>query len=299
VNIFLENVNMSSNSGPNSFAKKLEPELQNLGCSFTALSDSNVALCFIESSNPNQISIPRALRLDGIYFNTSQNYKLQNRNIERTYHLSEGIIYQSNFNKRLIEKYFGESKESIIIHNGADIASISETVPMSTKGSGDIWCCAAHWRPHKRLLDNIRYFMEHKKEDDILIVAGAVADSEKINDPSIAYFGKLTQKQLYSVYRSAKYFIHLSWLDHCPNVVVDARAAGCHIICSNTGGTREIAGLNSTIIEEEEWDFKPINLYSPPKLNFQRKVKNNYDSCYNIAEVANLYKRFLEKLCQQ
>ena len=29
----------------------------------------------------------------------------------------------------------------------------------------------------------------------------------------------------------------------------------------------------STIIEEEEWDFKPINLYSPPKLNFQRKVK--------------------------
>ena len=298
MNIFLENINISSNSGPNSFARKLVPELQNLDCNFTTLSDSNVGLCFIESSISDKISIPRALRLDGIYFNTSQDYKLQNRNIERTYHLSEGIIYQSNFNKQLIETYFGESKKSIIIHNGADINSINQTTPMSTKGDGDVWCCAAHWRPHKRLSDNIQYFMEHKKENDILIVAGEVADSDKVKDSSIAYFGKLTQKQLYSVYKSAKYFIHLSWLDHCPNVVVDARAAGCHIICSSAGGTREIAGLNSTIIEEEEWDFKPINLYNPPKLNFERKVKNNYDSCYNITEVAHLYKQFLEKLCQ-
>ena len=38
--------------------------------------------------------------------------------------------------------------------------------------------------------------MEHKKENDILIVAGEVADSDKVKDPSIAYFGKLTQKQI-------------------------------------------------------------------------------------------------------
>ena len=54
-------------------------------------------------------------------------------------------------------------------------------------------------------------------------------------------------------------FIHLAWLDHCPNVVVDARAAACQIICSSAGGTKEIAGPSAIVIEEDEWDFEPVD----------------------------------------
>ena len=52
---------------------------------------------------------------------------------------------------------------------------------------------------------------------------------------TILYWGlKLRQivNTLLSLYKRSKYFIHLAWLDHCPNVVVDARASGLIVIGS-------------------------------------------------------------------
>jgi hypothetical protein len=71
--------------------------------------------------------------------------------------------------------------------------------------------------------------------------------------------------------------------------VVDARAAGCRIVCSSAGGTKEIAGLDATIVEEEEWDLSPVDLYDPPVIYFDRKVKNTFDCDYNIENVAKKY----------
>lgn len=102
----------------------------------------------------------------------------------------------------------------------------------------------------------------------------------------IFYVGEVSVPNLVSLYKRSKCFLHLAWLDHCPNVVVDARTAGCQIICSSAGGTREIAGLNGIIIEEPEWDFKPVKLYQPPTLNFSNKVKNTYDTEYNMNVVS-------------
>jgi|TARA_Y100000287_G_C14232901_1_gene362955 hypothetical protein len=292
--IYLENVNTSSNSGPNSFAKKLIPELEKQGCEFTQDAEAEVSLCFIESHRKN-MAIPRIQRLDGIYFNIEQNYHNLNSNIKRTYLESQGIVFQSEFNKKLISKYFGEPENSTVIHNGADIASIDTTRAMSKGKYDNIWSCAASWRPHKRLNENIRYFLEHKGENDLLVVAGEVPPEERIKDDNIAYFGKLSQIQLFSLYKASTNFLHLAWLDHCPNVVVDARACGCHIICSSDGGTKEIAGMNSTIIEEvQPWDFEPTKLYKPPQMDFQRKIKNDFKSCYDMEKVAKLYKSFME-----
>ena len=44
--------------------------------------------------------------------------------------------------------------------------------------------------------------------------------------------------KIYKMYKASTHFVHLAWLDHCPNVVVDARASGCKIVCSSAGGTR-------------------------------------------------------------
>ena len=293
--IFLENIDTNSRSGPNSFANKLLPHLKSLGHSFTTPESADVALCFIESHAPT-LPCPRVLRLDGIYFNEAQNYEMQNRNIKRTYEESEGVVFQSDFCKELIVRYFGDPKNSIIIRNGADTRAIDRIVPMSKESYDNVWCCASSWRPHKRLTENIRYFREHKGSNDILIVAGEVPDKERVEDPSIIYFGNLNQVQLYSLYKASKYFLHLAWLDHCPNVVVDARACGSHIICSSAGGTKEIAGLNSTIIQEEEWDFKPTMLYTPPTMDFTKKIENNFESIYDMKEVTREYNTFMEKI---
>jgi glycosyltransferase involved in cell wall biosynthesis len=301
MNIFLENVNLNSSSGPNSFAQKLTPRLQAKGHALTDLKTADVALCFIESHNPHfGFGCPRILRLDGIYFNSAQDFLFQNRNIRRTYENSQAIVFQSNFNKELITRYFGDHPNTTVIHNGADKESIKEALPVKfgayESQYDNIWCAASSWRPHKRLDENIRYFLEHKGDKDLLVIAGDVA--EKFQHPDIVYYGNLTQKQLYCLYVSSKYFLHLAYLDHCPNVVVDARASGCQVICSSTGGTKEIAGPDAIVIDEEKWNWEPTKLYEPPKMDFNRKIENKWDIDIDMDFVAKKYESFLKDTCR-
>ena len=298
MNIFLENVNLRSNSGPNSFANKLIKCLYNKKYTITnKLQDSDVRLCFIESYNLRS-KIPLFQRLDGIYFNILQDrdYRQQNRNIKKTYDIATGVIFQTEFNKKLTYEYFGEHKNNVVIHNGADVDLIEKISPLvhhKLDKYDNIWSCASSWRPHKRLNDNINYFLEHSGQNDCLIVAGPT--NERINNEKIIYVGEINQNQLLSLYKTSKYFIHLAWLDHCPNVVVDARACGNKIICSSTGGTKEIAGPEAIIIKEEEWDMKPTKLYEPPKIDFSNKINNSFVSDYNMNNVTKKYCDFLSE----
>ena len=289
----LENVNFNSNSGPNSFGKKLQKYLHLTGHEVCATNYDSI-LCFIETSREFP-SKKLFQRLDGIYFNTDFDYTSQNKNILKTYNRADGVIFQLNFNKELTERYFGAHKNSTIIHNGADIELIKNVKPIKNNilnKYDNVWCCAASWRPHKRLKDNIRYFLEHKGQNDCLVVAGN--PDYHIKDPNIFYVGELDYNTLISLYKRSKFFIHLAWLDHCPNVVVDARASGCQIICSSAGGTREIAGLAAVVVMEDEWDYKPTRLYNPPEINFKKKIKNIYNSCYDMSDVAKKYTEFIK-----
>lgn len=293
MNIHLENVNIHNTSGPNHFAAKL---VKYLDLNMIEEAPPDLRLCFIESYRSNFDNIPLVQRLDGIYFNKEQDYKNQNSNIRRTYEHSNGVIYQTQFNKELIIKYFGEHKNSIVIQNGADLEYINDISALENKlfdKYETIWCSASSWRPHKRLEANINYFLSHAGPRDLLVVAGHLT-SQPIKDERIVYTGQLNVPQLISLYKRCEYFIHLAWLDHCPNVVVDARASGCKIVCSNSGGTKEIAGLDAILIEEtEEWDYRPTNLYNPPKLDFSRRIENKYDSVLCMRTVAKKYEQFI------
>lgn len=298
MNVFLENINLTSTSGPNSFAAKLVKQFINKDHNFSKnINESDVRLCFIESHIGAQ-EIKTVQRLDGIYFNSSQNYSRQNENIKKTYDMSDGVVFQTEFNKELTFKYFGEHKNYKIIRNGADLGFLNLAEPVQHEKLDkfeNMWSCASSWRPHKRLDENIKYFLEHSGENDCLVVAGQ-PDIDIHYHPRIFYVGYLDPTQLASVYKRSKYFLHLAWLDHCPNVVVDARASGCQIICSSAGGTKEIAGLDAVIIEEQEWDYRPVELYSPPPLDFTKKLNNTYDIGYDMSTVADEYIQFLESV---
>ena len=94
--ILLENVNLKSSNGPNSFANKLAPHVLNNGHQFVGPKEAEISLCFIESPIVN-LPYPRIQRLDGIYYNTRFDYETQNKNIKRTYDNSSGVIYQSHY----------------------------------------------------------------------------------------------------------------------------------------------------------------------------------------------------------
>ena len=297
--ILFDNVNMGSSSGPNSFARKLKSPLEKRGhhvdSSFSPKTTPDVQLAFIVS---HYKYAPIVQRLDGLYFNIDQDYQSLNGPILSTYQESDAVIYQSEFNRNLAEYWFGEHENGSVIRNGADVDLIKTISPMKSSALDkfeNIWCCAASWRPHKRLSDNVRYFLEHASDKDCLVIAGENPDFS-ISNPRILYAGQLDWASLISLYKRSSHFLHLAWLDHCPNVVVDARVSGCHIICSSTGGTSEIAGENSTIIKEEEWDFSPIKLYSPPRIDFANKISNSIISEVSIEKVAEQYIEVMESV---
>tara|TARA_Y100001973_G_C5193498_1_gene332571 strand:+ start:705 stop:1601 length:897 start_codon:yes stop_codon:yes gene_type:complete len=295
MNIHFENVDINSHSGPNSFASKLVKYMKQRGHSFDPSLPADVDLCFIESFKAKHNN-PMVLRLDGIYFNTMQDYNFQNRNIRLSYERADGVIIQSEFDKKLIFEYFGEHRNATVIRNGADTEFIKRIQPALNTRFDKIWSCASYWRPHKRLDENIKYFLEHSGKNDCLFVAGTIPpEHERFEDGRILYTGELDLEHLLKLYKTSDYFVHLAWLDHCPNVVVDAKAAGCKIICSSAGGTSEIAGNGDIIIQEEEWNFEPVELYNPPKLDFSKKIikKENTDVCMKF--VSEKYEKFLEE----
>jgi len=259
-------------------------------------------LAFILSTNPTG-AIPLVQRLDGIYFNKIQDYEVLNTPIQQTYKLAHGVVFQSHFNKMLSQEYFGEHPNGIVIHNGTNAQEINEIpvgqFPEELNKFTEFWCCASNWRPHKRLNDNIRYFNEHAPETAALIVLGSNIEDhlDKLQPRDrIFSFGNVAWHDMISVFKACTHFLHLAWLDHCPNVVVDARAAGCQIVCSSEGGTKEIAGEGAIIIQEDEWDFEPCYLYQPPTMDFLKTRINDINNPIDIESSSNKYLKFLESI---
>ena len=274
--IFTHNFNPRSNSGPNKFTRQLFKTLiKNESIELTdSQSAADVEFCLIQQQ-VHKVK-PMVLRLDGIYFNSEQNYNQQNAPISFAYNNADIVVFQSDFNRRLTEKWFGVHKNYHVIHNAPDLEVISRAnrnyFNSIFNKDTEVWSCASSWRPHKRLKDNVEYFLEFAPQDAIFAIAGALhldeAKSLLARDKRIHVLGDLDYMSLLSLYKRSKTFVHLAYLDHCPNVVVDAQAAGCHIVCSSTGGTKEIV-TKGTVIYEKDWDLSPIRLYEPPKLDYK------------------------------
>jgi glycosyltransferase involved in cell wall biosynthesis len=293
VKVLFDNVNVSSSSGPNSFGKKLIDGLNERGhVAGPSVQDPDVQLSFIVAT---QKRAKLALRLDGIYFNSAQNWLAMNEPIKKSYDLADLVIFQSHFNKRLTERYFGPARKYEVIGNGTCLKAIQEVPALENKaldGYEEVWSCASSWRPHKRLSENIRYFLEVAPNNACLVVAGENPD-HRINHPRVMYAGHLNWSQCVSLYKRSKKFLHLAFLDHCPNVVVDARASGCQLVVASSGGTKEIAGPEAIVVQDMDWDLRPLELYSPPVLDFSKAEKNGIESTVDIVDVTKRYEKAL------
>lgn len=273
--IQFENVDFNSSSGPNGFGLKLARELVRIGHEITADS-ADVRLSFIQSVNNFN---PTVLRLDGIYFNSLQDWERMNAPIRKSYDYAQAVVVQSEFDKKLIFEFFGERDNVHVIHNGTDIDLIKR-IPSAWARGGlprnvsreSVWMCASSWRPHKRLTENIRLFHHLRKPGDILLVAGHNAHTsvEPGTDlDGVHFLGNLTWESMISWMKSAGNFIHLAWLDHCPNVVVDARVSGCKLHVSEVGGTAEIVDAVDKVYADSDFNFNPVELYNPPRMTFE------------------------------
>jgi glycosyltransferase involved in cell wall biosynthesis len=295
--VIFDNVSLASSSGPNSFGRKLLNEMRSRGHEAGIdVQNADAQLSFIQTVSRKADKV--ALRLDGIYFNTRQNWNAMNAPITDSFKSADLVVYQSNFNKRLTEKYFGIAKNHVVINNGTCLEDIRKISPVTHKELDkfeEVWCCASSWRPHKRLKDNIEYFLKSSSEKSCLVVLGENPD-HFVRDSRVIYAGLQPWEVCISIYKRSKKFIHLAFLDHCPNVVVDARASGCEIVVASSGGTREVAGPNATVVQDIEWDLRPLDLYSPPPLDYNFTSKNNINSSIDICDISKKYIQALEAM---
>lgn len=301
----INNFNPYSNSGPNKFTRQLiNKMIEDKDVTIEPNAAYADAVFALISLAQNKIK-PILLRLDGIYFNSDQDYTKQNSPIKYAYSQSDIVVFQSDFNKKLTETWFGEHHNSVVIRNAADEKLIQASNPsyfnMIIPKDAEVWSCASSWRPHKRLNDNLRYFLENAPKDAYFVIAGGGANQDDFRGMTgfdysrVKYLKELDYMSLLSLYRRSTKFIHLAYLDHCPNVVVDAQAAGCHVVCSSTGGTKEIV-TNGTIIQEDDWDFTPTKLYEPPKLDFSNFTKAEKKELLSFDQTVSKYYESLRSI---
>ncbi len=305
--IYFSNVNFSSNSGPNSFGFRLASCFKELGHEIIEdnKKEYDVFLCFIEPDVIPRSGSKFIHRLDGIWFKPDE-FKTHNKNIKWAYDNCDHVVWQSEFDKNMTCHHWGNRKGSVI-HNGINFKNDNQDIDftnikdLKSKMTGRLFVSSASWHRQKRLKENIEFFLKNRNDDDLMIVLGKNPDVG-INHPLlkkiILYTGELNHKQCLETYRYCDWMIHLAWLDHCPNVVVEALSQGCPVICTDSGGTKEIVKNNGIIIPESNpYSFELTDYDNPyeldiPKINLSKpKVDCGY---LNIENVVNKYLEIMQ-----
>lgn len=283
--IYFDGVDFASRSGPNSFATRLAKQLFNVGHQVVASQDDyDVALVFIEATCNLNLKKPFVQRLDGIWMAPDEYHAGRNANIQVTYAHANHVVFQSLFDKQLVASLWGSPKSSSVITNGINIVeankaalsgfSRADLTPLR-KEFKKIYVCSANWHPQKRLRDNIRLFrhlQDLTDEKSCLIILGNNPDV-RISSSDVFYAGSLDHEQCLAVYAQADWMLHLAWLDHCPNVVVEALSVGTPVICTDEGGTCELVGGHGLVIKDAGAYKGGLVQYDVPPLVDVKQVK--------------------------
>ncbi|MAH43913.1 hypothetical protein CL614_09415 [archaeon] len=288
------NVDFSSSTGPNTFANRLAKELASMGNSLVGHNDPyDTFIAFIEPATVPRSGCRFIQRLDGIWFKPDQ-FETHNRLIKHAYDIADHVIWQSEFDRKMSEFHWG-SRAGTVIHNGIELCRTHIADPNIQKlreKYDKVFVCSASWHRQKRLQENTELFLLLKKQypSSCLIVMGSNPDYV-IQDPDVYYTELLSHDMCLQLYAAADWMIHLAWLDHCPNVVIEALSQNCPVICTDSGGTKEIVKQNGIIIpESKQYNYELTDYDNPYDLDLnvmdlpEIKVDNAYLDIKKIAQ---------------
>lgn len=314
--IYFDNADFNSTTGPNTFAHRLAVQLSNFGHTIADPDDYDVALAFIQATRDLNYNKPIVQRLDGIWFKP-QDFERANQKIRNLYNKSDVVVFQSEFDKKMIESHWEQKDKNVVIHNGIELKKFDRHIGLDALKIGSnkpgcerepyehILVCSANWHPQKRLYDNVRlfeYIRENFLPKSCLIIMGNSPDIS-IANPHVFYAGSVPHDMCLQIYATADWFIHLAWLDHCPNVVVEALSQGLPVICTDSGGTKEIVRDNGIILADSSYNFELMDYDKPKRVDFSSLLslpKITVDPSYlDIELVARKYENIFVELLQK
>lgn len=277
--------NTRPSEGPKIFLRRLRRSIVSQGLARTSsfLWPFHDISLFNSVARPNY-GHPYVVRVDNIFIDQKETCgcnEALNRPIFRAITESRGVIFQSQFNRILVNRHMGSpTAPQCVIPNGVDLDEFSARGPnlrsqLNVPSDARVLMTSASWRPHKRLssiVDMFRMLSLKRKDIYLVVLGGGVPDESALRHPRIIYADHVNPSLLPAWYRSADLFVFLSWLDSCPNTVIEAIACGVPVVCSNQGGTPEIiqrthAGIISNA--DQTYSFGLVDLYSPPQPNLK------------------------------
>jgi len=294
----------SSKTGKGFFIQRLTLALKSLGVEVTTNPDDKVD---INLSIGKDVYKPvnakkRVLRLGPAHI--GKYHKKLNAPKVKALNSADGVIYQSEFGKKMCDRFLGKAKcKTAIIFNGAN----PEDYEISYyKETYNFLASTRTWTKQKRLKDVLKAYKYANISNSILNVAGEVEKNlvKKYKDtPGVNFLGRLNQKKLSTYLSEADVLVSIVWLDCMPNSVCEALVSGCKVITNSEGGTAEIAP--DMVVKESLWDMKITDRENPPSLDYLKLGNLMKDSISMVAPkrshvyidtIAKQYKDFFEEV---
>lgn len=260
--------NYSNTDGPSIFSNRLKIELEKQNYIFDLNSKNRLSI----TTGEHKEGANNILRLDGLYLdsgNTLGDTDTLNQPIFECYNKFDRIVFQSEYAKKVYEAFTDKEKPNKIIYNGVqDLFFDNDEAIDKPEGFDKVIIASSKWRRHKRIEECIEAFKDKRLKDIALVILGGYRNVDMKN---VFTLPMIPPSDLPMYYKMADAMIHISWLDCCPNSVVEALACKLPVICSHNGGTPELVKGDGIVLQLEE-DYKygeKVDLYNPPKVDIE------------------------------
>jgi glycosyltransferase involved in cell wall biosynthesis len=305
--IHFDNIDPNSTTGPATFAMSLARGLYEAGHSVTfKATKADVSLVFIEPSG-NKLCRRVVQRLDGIWFSPEE-FNTKNLAIRHLYTRADAVVWQSEFDKKMTLKWFGQPKFGTVILNATDALPVREfskdSIIKKIRESHElVFVSSASWHGQKRLEQNYELFNTLRwrlSKHCALIVLGN--PDKVIRDPDVCFCGHQPLETCLEAYSAADWMIHLAWADHSPNTVVHALSQKTPVICSEVGGTCELVKDFGIILKDDQYDFELVDYDNPPLIDLTQvttlpnKVTLGKPANVSIARAVSEYVKVFESV---
>ena len=286
--------------GPAAFRSRLISFLERID-DIVIVNDLNkkfdIELAFIRKTVKHKK--PYVLRVSSCYY--FNHYKpWNNKPIAKSIKNANHVIFQSNFAYKLCNRVLRlESRGLIrngyeIIYNGVDLDYINGILPSESIELGSFVACA-RWDGNKRIRSMLKGFMKAGLKRHLYVIGGfGIEDRKKSIDKLIKKYsskyihilGDKSNEETISIMKACDYQIHLSFIDICPNTVIEGLACGLNVLCTNLGGTAEIVGKNGVILNVDKfW-----------KTRYLKKLIDDLDNLKSDVVAEGIHKLLKNKL---
>jgi glycosyltransferase involved in cell wall biosynthesis len=195
-----------------------------------------------------------------------KNEKL-NRPIREVLLRGDGIIFQSEFTRAMVQHFITPIQPGRIILNGVDTHHFSPPPNQTRQGKKGLDILVSHqFRPHKRLHDVIRVVSALRKHLPLTCPVtlhvlggdsrGAFAAAQSViqaehMEACVKFWGLQPAESLPNFYRQCDFMMALPLWDPCPNTVVEAVSCGLPVLTTQAaGGVPEIIGPAGRVLPE-------------------------------------------------